>query len=257
MDLFHAFLLIVAGIAGGALGALVGGASVVTFPALLAVGLSPVVAVASNLVALTPSVVASVFADRQKLPPIGRWFVLLVLTSVTGAAIGAGLLLVTPARTFEFIVPLLLGLSTVLLAFGSRISAWLREHLRVRYGRELQSETIGVLILLLVSIYGGYFGAGAGVMLLAIFLIWSADDYRVANVMKNVVGSLGSLVASLVFVFQGAVDWPAALVMMGGGIAGGALGIKIAQVAPRAFIQVLVIGMGVFITVFYAWRYWF
>jgi uncharacterized membrane protein YfcA len=257
MDLFHALLLIGAGIVGGAISTLVGGASVVTFPALLAAGLPPVIAVSTNMAAMTPGNLVSAFTERAQLPPFDRAFVIVVCVSLAGAVIGALLLLLTPNRLFEFIVPILLGLATVLFAFGQRISRWLRDRAMARHGREPEYGATSIPILLPVSIYGGYFGAGAGVMLLAVFSIWSAGDYRTANVTKNLVTSLNSLMAAIVFAVQGTVDWRAALLMMAGGIAGSSFGVRIARIAPRAVIQVLVIAMGVTLTSVYAWRYWF
>ncbi len=257
MDLLHALLLVGAGVVGGGLATLVGGASVVTFPALLAVGLPPVEAVASNLVALVPGLLMYVVTDHKQLPPFGRALVVLVLTSLLGAIVGAVLLLATPNRVFEFIVPILLGFATVLFALGPRISIWLRKRTMKRHGREPRFDAASIPILLPVSIYGGYFGAGAGVMLLVVFSIWSAGDYRVANVTKNLITSLNSLVAASVFAVQGVVNWRAATLMMAGGLVGSMFGSRISRIAPRELIQILVVGMGVLLTAIYAWRYWF
>jgi uncharacterized membrane protein YfcA len=246
-----------AGIAGGMIATLVGGASIVTFPALIAAGLSPVVATATNMVALTPGILISALTERGKLPPFNRAFVSLVISSLAGALIGAILLLLTPSTFFNFIVPILLGTATLLFAFGARLSAWLRARSFHRHGREPQLNAASIPILLPVSIYNGYFGAGAGVMLLAVFSIWSAGDYRAANVTKNFVTSLNSLVAAILFTVQGIVNWPAAGLMMLGGLLGSALGVRVARIAPREVIQVAVVFMGAALTVLYAWRYWF
>src|SRR5216110_1824610 len=111
---------------------LVGGASVVTFPVLLAVGLPPVVATASNLVAVSAGNLLAAFTDRAKLPPLNRAFVGLVLASVLGALLGAVLLLATPAPLFEFLIPLLLGFATILFALAGRITAWIRARAKAR-----------------------------------------------------------------------------------------------------------------------------
>ncbi len=114
------------GIVGGVMASMVGGASVVTFPALLAVGLDPVSATASNLVAVSPGNLLAALLDRSQLPPLNRAFVGLVLASVGGAFVGAVLLLATPARLLEVLIPVLLGFATVLFAFSERITDWLR-----------------------------------------------------------------------------------------------------------------------------------
>src|SRR5437773_2359785 len=124
MDLKTASILFAAGIVGGGLAALVGGASLVTFPALLAAGLSPVTAAASNLAAIAPANFIAAWTDRAQMPPVDRAFGGLIASSVVGALIGASLLMLTPARAFELLVPVLLGFATLLLAFSVRISNW-------------------------------------------------------------------------------------------------------------------------------------
>ena len=142
MTLSHALLLILSGVAGGLMSSLVGGASVVTFPVLLAIGMPPVVATVSNLVAVTPGNLLAAIYDRAQLPPFNRAFVGLVLASVLGALLGAVLLLATPEQLFEVLIPLLLGFATVLFAFAGRISAFVR----ARAGDRERSPTAGASI---------------------------------------------------------------------------------------------------------------
>jgi len=125
MDLLHGVLLVAAGIAGGIIAAIVGGAAVITFPALLAAGLPPVMATAANTAALMPGLFLAAIYDRSQLPPFDRSFVAVALASIVGALIGAMLLLLTPERVFSALVPLLLGFATVLFAYAGRISTWL------------------------------------------------------------------------------------------------------------------------------------
>jgi uncharacterized membrane protein YfcA len=257
LDLLHAVILMGAGVGGGIIATIVGGASIVTFPALIAAGISPAVAAATNMTALTPGILISAIFERNKLPPFDRGFVSLVISSLVGSMIGAAMLLLTPSPLFNLVVPILLGLATVLFAFGPRLSAWLRARSFHRHGREPKMSATSIPVLLPVSIYNGYFGAGAGVMLLAVFSIWSAGDYRSANVTKNLVTSLNSLVAATLFTIQGMVNWRAAALMMVGGLVGSALGVRVARVAPREIIQVVVVFMGAALTALYAWRYWF
>lgn len=257
MDLSTAAILGAAGLAGGTLSSMVGGAALITFPALLAAGLSPLTATASNMVALTPGNFIAALTDRTQLPRLDRAFVGLVVASLAGAAFGAALLLVTPARMFEILVPLLLGFATLMVAFGDRISQWVRARAMARHGREPTVRITSVPILLPVSIYGGYFGAGVGVLLIAVLSIVTAGNYRAANVTKNLVTSLNSFVASAMFAAQGIVSWPAALLMMGGALVGGLIGAQIARHAPRDIMRVVVIIVGCLLTAVYAWRYWF
>jgi uncharacterized membrane protein YfcA len=256
VDLPHILLLIVTGIAGGAISSLVGGAAIVTYPALLAIGLSPVTATVGNLVALSPGNLLAALYDRGQLPPFDRSFLGLVLASLVGALAGALVLLWTPERVFAVLVPVLLGFATLLFAYAGRISAFLR----ARAGDQDKSPhrwSHSVAVILPVSFYGGYFGAGVGVLLIGVLSIGRPGDYRAANVTKNLVTSLNSLVAAAVFIVQGAVPWTPSLIMMAGALAGGLIGARLAQIAPHAVMRVVVIAVGALLTVVFAGRYWF
>jgi uncharacterized membrane protein YfcA len=255
VDLLIALMLFAAGIVGGVLSGLVGGASLVTFPALLAMGLPPVTAAASNLVANLPSNFTALLADRVQFPALDRSFVWLIVTSVAGALIGSSLLLLTPGRTFEILVPLLLGFATILFAFAGRVSRWLRSRAAAGAAAPVASAT-SVPMMLLVAIYGGYFGAGAGVVALAILSVATGGDYRAANVTKNVILGLNSVVASAVLVWQQAVSWPPALIMMAGAVIGGFCGGHLARVVPAPAMRVVVVSIGLLLTVVFALRYW-
>jgi uncharacterized protein len=256
MDLPHALLLVVAGVAGGAISSLVGGAAIVTYPALLAVGLPPVTATVCNLVALSPGNLLAAIYDHTRLPPFNRAFVGLVLASLIGALAGALVLLRTPERLFAILVPVLLGFATVLFAYAGRISAYLRAHAGDQDKSPHRWEH-GVGVILPVSFYGGYFGAGVGVLLLGVLSIGSPGDYRSTNVTKNLVTSLNSLTAAAVFITQGAVLWTPTLIMLAGALVGAFIGARLAQIAPHALMRVVVVAMGALLTVIFAWRYWF
>jgi uncharacterized membrane protein YfcA len=256
MTLSHALLLILSGVAGGAISSLVGGAALVTYPVLLAIGIPPVVATMCNLVALSPGNLLAAIYDRKQLPPFNRSFVALVIASLLGAFVGAVVLLLTPEHTFEVLVPILLGFATVLFAYAGRISAFVRARAGDRDKSPHQwSHSIGVILP--VSFYGGYFGAGVGVLLLGVLSIGSPGDYRATNVTKNLVTSLNSLTAAGVFILQGGVLWPPTLVMMAGALVGAVIGARLAQVAPHALMRVVVVAVGALLTVVFAWRYWF
>ena len=253
MDLLHSVLLVVAGIAGGVMAAIVGGAAVITFPALLAAGLPPVMATAGNTVALTPGLFLAAIYDRSQLPPFDRSFVAMALASIAGALIGASLLLLTPERVFSALVPLLLGFATVLFAYAGRISAWLAE--RAAHGSKGFSAH-SLAAVLPVSIYGGYFGAGVGVLMLGIFSVGTGGDYRSANVSKNLVTALNSATSTIIFAAQGVVAWPATLLLMAGTLLGALIGARLAQVMPNRAARSLVVGVGALLTAVFAWRYW-
>ena len=236
---------------------LVGGASLVTFPALLAIGLPPVTAAASNQVAALPSNFAAALADRGRLPTFDRGFIVLVVTSVVGALAGAFLLLWTPGRVFEILVPLLLGFATILFAVSPQISRWLRARAAASGRETTRSSANSIPMLFPISVYGGYFGAGVGVLALAALSVGTDGDYRAANMTKNIVMGLNTLGASIVLAAQNAVSWPPTLIMMAGAVIGGLLGGQLARVVPDGVMRVFVVVVGVLLTAVFAWRYWF
>jgi uncharacterized membrane protein YfcA len=254
MEFLHILLLVAAGIIGGVISSIAGGAAVFTFPALLATGLSPVVATAVNTTALTPSLFLAAFYDRAQLPPLDRSFWGLLLAPLAGGVIGGALLVLTPERMFAALVPLLLGFATLLFAYAGRISTWLAERAAARGGR---GRGYPLAALLPVSVYGGYFGAGVGVLVLGVLSIGSGGDYRSANVTKNLVTGLNSATAAAVFAVQGVIAWPATLAMVAGTLVGALLGARLAQVMPNQAARGLIVAVGVLLTAVFAWRYWF
>ena len=222
---------------------MVGGAAMVTYPALIAAGLSPQVAAIGNLAAIMPAAMLAALSDRKQLPPFNRAFMGMVVISLIGASIGAACLLLTPERVFVGLVPVLLGFATVLFAFSERISKWMRARAAER-GRAISFNVGSLKVLLPVSFYGGYFGAGVGILMLGVFSLATGGDYRSANVAKNFVSSLNGMVATLIFVSQGAVPWPQTLPLMAGTICGGLAGAYLARVVPRVVIRVLVVVVG-------------
>jgi uncharacterized membrane protein YfcA len=257
MDLLHICLLLLGGVAGGTISALAGGAAIVTFPALLATGISPVIATASNMVALSPGSFLAALYDRSQLPPLDRSFVIMVVSSVVGALVGATVLMVTPERVFASLIPLLLGFATVLFGFAGRISNWLQRRAMDRGDHGPHSWTDSIGWLLPVSVYGGYFGAGVGVLLLGVLSIGTRGDYRSANVAKNLLTSLNTLTVAAFFTAQGVVAWPQALTMMAGALVGSIIGARLSQVVPNEIARVMVVVVGAALTFAFAWRYWF
>jgi uncharacterized protein len=256
MDFLHIAFLLFAGIVGGAISTLAGGAAIITFPALLATGISPVVASCSNLVALVPGNLLSGYYDRKHLPPLGRSFAGMIAASVVGALVGATLLMITPERVFAVFIPLLLGFATVLFAYSGRISAWLRARGEARGASKHNWGAIAAW-LLPVSVYGGYFGAGLGVLVLGLISVGTGGDYRSANVAKNLAVGINSGVVAIFFAVNGMVAWPQALTLMAGVPIGAIIGSHIARVLPADAARWLLVSIGGLLTVAFAWRYWF
>jgi uncharacterized membrane protein YfcA len=152
---------------------------------------------------------------------------------------------------------LLIGFATILFAFGEKISAVVRARALAKHGREPEIKLTSIPMLLPVSVYGGYFGAGLGVLLIAVLQLATSGEYRPANATKNLVAALNGSVAMTVFAVQGSINWPAALAMMCGALVGSVIGARIARHAPRELMRWVVTGIGVVLTTVYAWRYWF
>ncbi len=256
MALHVILILYLAGLAGGMLSSMVGGAAVVTYPALIASGIPPLTATVCNLTAAFPGTMLAALSDRKQLPPFDRAFVVMMLVATLAGGLGGALLLATPERVFALLVPVLLGFATVLFAFAQRAGAWLRAHAAAR-GREFKLGVTNLKLLLPVSFYGGYFGAGVGVLMLGVMSVATGGDYRSANVAKNFVTSLNTGAAAAIFIIKGAVIWPQTLALMAGTITGGVVGASLARVMPREIMRVAVVVVGALLTVFFAWRYWF
>jgi len=234
VTLLDGALLVVAGVAAGLVGSVAGLASIVSYPSLLAVGLSPVAANVTNTVGITFAGAGSTLGSgpelRGQTPALRR----LGVTSVVGGLAGAALLLVTPSTTFEKLVPFLIGGAAL------AVLARPRAHLDVATGRG--TEVAQVVGILLASLYGGYFGAAAGVMMLAVLTQTSAQPLPRLIALKNVLLFAANAVAALWFVVAGPVDWAAAVPIGVGFFVGGRLGPSIVRRAPagplRLFISV-------------------
>ena len=247
-----ALLLLAAGFAGGTVNAIAGGATFFTFPAMLAVGIPPVVANASNATALLPASLVAAWAPRRDLVDVGAARLRrLALLGVGGGIAGAILLLVTSDRTFMVLVPFLLLVATALFAASPRLLALLRSWRPAQAGGGLRFGPGTLAVLVFCMVYGGYFGAGLGIMLLAGFAVAGLEDLRVANALKNGLSGLVNGVAVAIFVSQGIVVWPATLAMMAGAALGGFTGARIARRLPQPVFRDLVIGVGSLLTLWY------
>lgn len=245
-------LLFVSGIAGGVINALAGGATLLTFPAMLAAGLPPVTANASNAVAIVPGHLLAVLADRRKVLPLDAKLWSSVLVCLFGGAIGALLLLALPERLFVLPVPALIGIATLLFLFSPRIAAWAE----ARRGDAEPSRGLGLSVLGLSSIYGGFFGAGLGVILTAVLSIADPNDIRRIKALKNLLATSVSMAAVVIFIAQRAVHWPETVTMLSGALVGGYLGGHLVRVLPAVIVRRFVILTGVVMTVVYAVKYW-
>lgn len=250
MDLPEAVLLVAAGLAAGTVNAIAGGGSLITFPALIAVGLSPVPANVSNSVAVCPGYLSSVAGSWRDLPP-RRLLVPLVPTAVLGTAAGCTLLLATPARAFELVVPFLVLGATAVLAFQDQLRRL------VGHPRDLSPRRRAFALQAMVgvgSVYGGYFGAALGVMLVAgIALVLDATLARVSAV-KNLLSAVVGLTTVCIFAVFGPVNWVAVGVLVPATITGGYAGARLVRRLPSAALKAVIVGFGTVIGLLLLYR---
>lgn len=239
MDLSHATLLLAAGLAAGTVNAVAGGGSLITFPTLIAVGLPPVPATVTNSVAVCPGYLASVFGSRSDLPR-GRLRSLLP-TAVLGTGAGCALLLATPARAFELLVPFLVLGATAVLAFQDQLRRL------VGHPRDLSPRRRAIAVQAMValgSVYGGYFGAALGVMLVAGLALVLDEPLARISALKNLLSAVLGLTTVGVFAAFGPVDWAAVAVLSPATIAGGYAGARLLRVLPPAVLKAVIVIFG-------------
>ncbi|MQY51707.1 sulfite exporter TauE/SafE family protein [Rhodocyclus gracilis] len=259
MDL--ALMLLVAGgafLAGG-MNAMAGGGTFFSFPALLVAGVPPVMANATNTVGLCPASLVSAWAYRREALRHGRWALLLIVVSLIGGIVGGLLLLATSNAAFSKLIPWLLLIATALFAFSGQISRGLAR-LRQRLGRGAAAAPGGpggALFQLAVAIYGGFFGAGMGILTLAALSIQGFDDIQEINALKNLTSGINYAVSSATFIIAGAISWPHALVMLVTAMAGGWAGASLARRLPALWLRRLVVAVGSGLTLIYFIKIYF
>ena len=246
MDATQVMILVSIGLFGGIWNAIAGGATLFTFPALMAAGLPPVVANATNYLALLPSNAAALPAYREELRGLGMNLLPLLLVSGLGAVAGSFLLLVSDPDFFIALVPFLILFATALFAFGDRLRAWLMDRLG-----DTRGQSALYLALFLSSIYGGYFGAGLGIILLAIAQIMGFTNFHIANSIKNLLATSFTLLSILVFGIGGLIAWPEAVTMMVGSTVGGYVGGRVAKRVNTQYLRGVVIVFGVVLSFVY------
>lgn len=232
-------LLGLAAFFAGALNAVAGGGSFLTLPALIYCGVPPVIANATGTVALLPGYAASTWGFRQELKQLqGLHLPRLLMLSLFGGSLGAGLLLITDNNTFNQIIPWLLLVATLLFAFAPKLMT----------GRTQASPLIALSTLFVVTIYGGYFNGGLGILLLAALSFLGHSNLNAMNGVKNLVSTVLTAIAVMIYAAGGVVAWPQAFVMMLAAIAGGYWGAKIAKRLPALVLRRGIIAIGMIMT---------
>lgn len=241
----------------GMMNSVAGGGTLIAFPTLVWMGIDPIRANVTCTVALWPGSLGAMFGFRRELGDSRRWMLLLGVPSVVGGLIGAWLLLLTPSALFASIVPYLILFATILFAIGEPLMRRLRAKSRQEPMRDRKIERawwIGAIFFqFLVAIYGGYFGAGMGFLMLAALGLMGLSDIHQMNGLKNFLVVCINIVASSYFIVSGQVEWAYALVMVVAAIAGGYGGAGLARRLGRRFVRtaVIVIGFGMAVSLLF------
>jgi uncharacterized membrane protein YfcA len=236
--------VLAAGTGAGAVNAVVGSGTLITFPVLLAAGLPPVTATVSNGLGLVPGSITAAVGYREELRGQGRRVLLLGIGAVLGGLTGAVLLLTLPASAFERIVPVLVGLALVLVA----CQPWIAKRVRRRResGRPVRRDGGPLLFtgLTLASVYGGYFSAAQGVIYVSLMGMFLDETLQRLNAVKNVLAAVVNTVAALLFVFFADFDWTAVVLIAGGSALGGLVGARTGRRFSPAVLRTLIVSVG-------------
>ena len=247
MNLLEGASIALAGVGAGAVNTIVGSGSLVTFPVLLAFGYPPVVANVTNTIGLVPGSISGAVGYRRELKGQGPRVRRMGVASLIGAVIGAALLLVLPAAAFKTIVPIIIALAIVLVIFQPRLGRVL-ERRRATMGRDGAEGREGWLILLAVfatGVYGGYFSAAQGILLLAVLGLGLPETLQRVNALKNVLQLIVNVVAAAVFAVVADVAWEAAGLMAVGALVGGQLGAHFGRRLPPTALRIAIVVIGV------------
>ena len=254
MDLTHILLLVLAGVAAGAVNAIAGGGSLITFPSLIATGLPSVDANVTNSVSVFPGDVSSVVGSRADLAGQGGRIRAILPGAVAGSAAGCALLLVTPARAFEVLVPFLVLGAAATLAFQERLRGL------VGHPRAMSPRRAAVTLQVVVfvgAIYGGYFGAALGVMYVAALALILDEPLKRINALKNILSATAGLVTLVVFAIFADVHWGSVVVLAPATVVGGYVGARLARRLPARVLKYVIVVFGTTIGLLLVYRAFF
>lgn len=250
MDWYSYIFVCLAAAAAGFVNALAGGGTLISFPVLTAVGIPAVVANVTNTVALVPGYLGATFAQLKDLRGQRARLIFYLPAAVIGGILGGILLLNTGERLFRELVPFLILLASLLLAVSDPLRAWVLKRTGTARS-EAGMAAMGVLPVVLAAVYGGYFGAGLSVIVLATLGLILNDNLTRLNALKQSISFSTNLAAAIFFVFSGQVVWPVALLMMAFALAGGALGGRLAGRIKPSVLRWVVVSIGVVVAVIY------
>ncbi|WP_216213219.1 sulfite exporter TauE/SafE family protein [Amycolatopsis aidingensis] len=242
MTWWHAVLIALAGVWAGTINTVVGSGTLVTFPVLVALGYPPVTATTSNAIGLAPGTISGAVGYRKELTGQLRRLLGFGVASLLGAIGGTILLLSLPSDAFETVVPVLVGLAVVLVIVQPRVAAWIA----TRNGGKPRHRAGPLLVFLifLVGIYGGYFTAAQGVMLMAIMGMLLSEPIQRLNGIKNVLAAVVNVVAGTVYAFVAPISWPVVGLLAAGSVVGGLLGAKIGRRLSPTVLRIVIVVIG-------------
>jgi uncharacterized membrane protein YfcA len=235
-------LVVVAGMGAGVINTVVGSGTLITFPVLLSTGLAPVAANVANNVGLAPGSISGAVGYRKELSGSRSRVVRLSVAALLGGAVGALLLMVLPPGIFRVVAPVLIALALVLVV----AEPWLGRHL-VAWRRAASPHGSRTMIAAIfsTSVYGGYFGAGQGVILLAVMGLLMAEPLQQVNALKNVLQAVDNVSSALLFIVVAHIDWLAVVLLAGGAIAGGQVGARVGRRLPQSMLRAAIVVIGV------------
>ena len=270
MTIVQAVALFIAAILAGALNSVAGGGSFISFPMLLFTGVPAIQANATNAMAVWPGSMASIPPYRKDLAHERRELLIFSAVSVIGGVLGAVILLRTPPALFQRLIPWLLLVATLIFAFGGNVTQWLRRRRAASTDAPAEAAapiteddavgdthtTRGALVVVgiiqfIIALYGGYFGGGMGIMMLAGFALLGMRNIHAMNALKVVLASIINGVAVVAFAIAGAIAWPQALVMVVGAIIGGDGGAALAHRVPPQYVRRFAIAVGLLISAYF------
>lgn len=253
LDWYHYLMIGFAAMAGGFINAIAGGGTLITFPVLTAVGLPAVMANITNTVALSPGYLGATIAQWNDLKTQRKRLYLFVPVSIIGGVIGGILLLNSGERLFRSLVPFLILLASALLAVADPLRDFINKRLSTR-GASLEHIQYAIFPVMLAAIYGGYFGAGLSVIVLAVLGFLINDSLTRLNALKQAIAFSVNIAAAIFFLFSGQVNWGAALVMAIFAIIGGSLGGKLAGKIKPSTLRWTVVTIGIIVSIIYFLR---
>jgi len=243
MSLLNEILIFLAAMVAGFINAIAGGGTLVSFPTLLAIGISPVVANVTNTVALVPGTIGGMWSQRKDFKSQYKRLLKLLPVAIVGGIAGGLLILNTSESSFRSLIPYLILGATLLLGFQVRIKNWVVSRIGQAH-TEHHNPIIMLALVFAAAIYGGYFGAGLGVILMATLGLVTDDSLTRLNFLKQALGFAINLAAAIYFAFSGKVDWMIAFIMIFGSLAGGLIGGKLAGKMKPELLRWIVVAAG-------------